>query len=153
MSGSFAQQIPSGLSPFTAQGSSTFPGAFPPQALGTNPFGSYAPQFGNYAPSPFSAYGTSFAPQPLQQLVQSLLIVPQQLQHLLQLAQIQQQQVQYLLQSIPQHIQQLQLQLQQQQQSLHQPAFQSFNPQQHWGSTQIPLAIPQPFGSQSAHVM
>jgi hypothetical protein len=149
MSGLFPQVIPTGPSPFTAQGIGTFPGPFQPQALATNALGNYAPiQFSAQspfnAPSPFNA---SFAQQPLQQIVQSLLIVPQQLQQLLQLAQIQQQQVQYLLQSIPQQIQQLQQQL------VHQPGFQSFTPHQPWGTAQSPLGTSQPFGPQTGHVM
>jgi hypothetical protein len=111
-----------------------------------NPWGAF-PQ--PYMPNPFgnvqsSQFGGSFPQQPLQQIVQSLLIVPQQLQHLLQLAQLQQQQVQYLLQSIPQQLQQLHHQL------AHQSAF---TPHQAWGIPQIPPGISQPFGAQAGYVM
>jgi hypothetical protein len=135
MSGSFAQQNPWGASPFTGQGIGTFPGAFQPsqaQAF-AQPFATLP--FGNVGPSQFSGHGTPFAQPPLQQIVQSLLVVPQQLQHLLQLAQIQQHQVQYLLQAIPQQLQQLQ-------QVVLQPGFQPFAPHHA-----------QPFGAQPGYVM
>jgi hypothetical protein len=132
MSGPFAQQYPWGASPYTAQGIAT-PGAFQSQTF-AQPFATLP--FGNSASSQFSGHGTSFGQPPLQQIVQSLLVVPQQLQHLLQLAQMQQHQVQYLLQSIPQQLQQLQQQL------VLQPGFQSFAPHQA-----------QPFGAQPGYLM
>src|SRR5215207_4110279 len=122
MSGPFAQQYPWGH----------VPGSFQSQAY-AQPFATLP--FGNLAPGQFSGHGTHFAQPPLQQIVQSLLVVPQQLQQLLQLAQIQQHQVQYLLQSIPQQLQQLQ---QLQQQLAPQPGFQSFAPHQALGISQIP---------------
>jgi hypothetical protein len=139
MSGQFAQQHPWGAFPTSAPGVGTFPGALQSQA-GPQPF--MPNPFGNVGSSPFGGYGASLPQQPLQQIVQSLLIVPQQLQHLLHLAQIQQHQVQYLLQSIPQQLQQLQ-QLQQVHQQLgHQSAFQPFTPH-----------LSQPFGAQAGYVM
>jgi hypothetical protein len=112
-------------------------------------FGQFAQQhpFGNLTPSPFGGFAASSSQQPLQQIVQSLLIVPQQLQHLLQLAQIQQQQVQYLLQTIPQQLLQLH------QQVGHQSAFQPFGAHQAWGAPQIPPGISQPFGAQAGYLM
>jgi hypothetical protein len=103
--------------------------------------------FGNITPSQFSGYGTPLAQPPLQQIVQSLLVVPQQLQHLLQLAQIQQHQVQYLLQAIPQQLQQLQQQL------AFQPGFQSLAPHQPFGIPQISFGTSQPFGAQPGYLM
>ena len=133
MTGQFAQQNPYGAFPVSAQGVGTFPGPFQSQAF-AQPF--VPNPFGNVAPSPLGGYGTTSAQQqPIQQIVQSLLIVPQQLQHLLQLAQIQQQQVQYLLQSIPPQLQQLQ-------QLVHPSAFQPFTP-----------GISQSFGAQAGYVM
>jgi hypothetical protein len=139
MSGLFAQQNPWGASPQPVQGIGTFPGALQPQAFASLPFG-------NVTPTQFSGYGTPSAQPPLQQIVQSLLVVPQQLQHLLQLAQIQQQQVQYLLQAIPQQLQQLQ-------QQLAHPGFQSFASQHTLGLPQIPFAGFQPFGAQPGYLM
>jgi len=134
MSGQFAQQQnPWGTFPVSAQGIGTFPGTFQSQAF-AQPF--VPSPFGNVASSPFGGSGASLPQPPLQQIVQSLLLVPQQLQHLLQLAQIQQHQVQYLLQSIPQQLQQLQQQL------VHQPAFQPFTP-----------GLSQPFGAQPGYLM
>ncbi|HEY7498172.1 MAG TPA: hypothetical protein VH740_06655 [Vicinamibacterales bacterium] len=121
MTGQFTQQNPFGAFPVSAQSFATLPGAFQSQA------------FAPFAPN---VHGAIFQQQqPVQQIVQSLLIVPQQLQQLLQLAQIQQQQVQYLLQSIPQQLLQLQHQL-------HQSALQPFSP-----------GISQPFGAQAGYVM
>jgi hypothetical protein len=135
MSGQFAQQNPFGTSPQSFQGIGAFPGTLQPQGFAS-------PPFGNITPTQSSGYGTPFAQPPLQQIVQSLLVVPQQLQHLLQLAQIQQQQVQYLLQAIPQQLQQLQQQL------AHSPGSQSFASQHGLGIPQIPFGGTQPFGAQ-----
>jgi hypothetical protein len=135
MSAQFVQQNPWGAL-----------GAFPSQPF-AQPFAPYS--FGNVAQNPFGGYGASFPQQPLQQIVQSLVIVPQQLQQLLQLAQIQQHQVQYLLQSIPQQLQQLQQQLG------HQSAAPTptFTPYQTWGVPQVSAGISQPFGAQAGYVM